>query len=181
MKTIKPGGYKKLPLAILLVCGVNGANADILTKGPVTDPINPSTNSAVPTADIFLTVWDQQAAKSYEVDLGVNIHVFQAEAATTNLTWDLDSSFQSFNNTGDPLTFNVAAVDKNGGVTSGATLDSVMESYPTGPSAFAATLNGANLNGLQTNVVNYIQSASTTGEIITDPTNAAYFNNQFWA
>ena len=118
------------------------------------------------------------------MDLGVNIHAFEAEAATTNLTWNLDSSFISFNNTGDPLTFNVAAVDKNGGVSSGATLDSVMESYPTGPSAFAATLTGTQLNGLQTNVANYIQgyaqSASSSSEIITDPNSPAYFNSQFW-
>ena len=190
MKKIKLVG-NSLPAVLLLACCINTTQADqtLSTAGPVLQTLQ--NNLYVSTPDIFLNVWDQTAGDSYNVDLGVNLHTFIAEAATTNITWNLDSYFKSFASAGNPLTFNIAGVDENGNVKT-STNDSVLLSYPTGleSSTFAASLNYHLFATNQTLVNNYIEtlsgnvlithSGAQSAEIVTDQNNPAYFGSTTW-
>jgi hypothetical protein len=181
MKARNLADYKKLPLAILLACGgVNSAVADLQTIGPVTQQTLPG--GILPTVNVFLNVWDQAASTSYSVDLGVPLLTFEAEASSTSLTWDLDSTFKTFAATGDAMTYNVAAVNENGGVHNNTTADSLMLSYPTGlqSQTFSATIAYPKFNSDQSVVVGFINLLNSTGQETQTSSSAGYFNSVFW-
>jgi hypothetical protein len=177
----------KVPLAIMLLGGVNSAYADLTLQAAGLIQNIPGASTVTPSADLFITIWDQKANDSYSVDLGLNIHTFEADAASTNITWNLDNSFKTFAATGDALTYNVAGVDENissagKAVYSNTTNDTVLMSFPTGGSAFSAGgFTGANLSGFENKVAAFINSnSSNSSEIITDTNNGAYFNSSQW-
>lgn len=173
MKTIKPDGYQKLVFGVLLACGAAGAQADqtLSTNGL---PVGGSN-------DIFLTVWDQPAATSYSVDLGVSMPTFEAEVASGNITWNLDSVFQSFAATGDNLIWNIAGVNA---VTKTTTADSVLQSYGYGEisqSFTSLTVAYATMAGMQALVGGEINNLYAYGsQVVTNTNDPAYFASAGW-
>jgi hypothetical protein len=169
---------------LALVFGVSVAQAD-LTGLPVTPVSTQNSN-------LFLAVWDPTAQFSYSADLGVNLLTFISEAATTNLSWNLDSAFASFHAAGNPLQFNIAAANQ---ISPKATTDdALLLSHETGSTWGIQQLTEINLVKNQNNVVgyeNYLRDYySIYGSQIVNgnppagtPVDPAYFNfnnGQFW-
>jgi len=102
MKTVKQQVYQSA-LAMCLAFGINNAQAAISNGAPTIQ----AGGSGV-AGELFLNVWDQAAATSYSIDLGVTVGSFLAGAYTSTF-WNLDQRFVDWAAaTSDPLTFNVA-------------------------------------------------------------------------
>jgi hypothetical protein len=170
MQMKKAGRYSKLVLGGILALAVSNAQADITPQ---------MWTSSSTLSDLGLNVWDQSAGTSYGVDLNLDLTSFRAQAATTNMTWDLDSIFTSFASTGDALTFNIAGANYGTGTTDPN--DALMFSYETGKSGtnyFPSTLKTSQVNANQ----NIVQSeygvtlALSGGGEMVNSTNPGYFN-----
>lgn len=171
MKMTKTGGFKKLALGVVLACGVNGAQAATLITN-----LN----------DVFLSVWDATSASSYTLDLGVDINTFGTTYGASDHSWALDSVFSGWTGVGgiahgNQLAFNVAGVNQIVGAATARSslLNSLVNSFnpllgtswPQGGSNYFTFLTEQN------NVLHRINdlNLSTSSELVTDPTVAAYF------
>ncbi|WP_020483016.1 hypothetical protein [Methylomonas sp. MK1] len=102
MKMVKRQGYQ-WAAAICLVAGMNSAQAAISNGAPTIQP-----GGSGVAGELFLNVWDQAAATSYSIDLGVTVGDFLAGSQVSSY-WNLDQRFVNWAAaTSDPLTFNVA-------------------------------------------------------------------------
>jgi len=175
MKVIKIAGFKKLAAGMCLVAVINPAQADILTIPVVSG-----------STDLILTAWDSTAKVSYATDLNLSLQGpqgFASQAATSNFTWDLDTSFASFVASGDPITYSIAAANQVRAVNANGNNDALLLSYQTGNAGNnnATDLSFTNLGINQGNVINFITALSGVGsETVTNPLDAAYFNTTFW-
>lgn len=91
-------------LAVSVALAMSGAaNASILR-----------TNSTNGSGEMFLTVWDKDAAQSYALDLGVRTIDFNADWTQT-LSYDLsgDANFANFMNSSNNIVYTVAGADQS--------------------------------------------------------------------
>jgi hypothetical protein len=103
---------KLVPLAVISLCLASPAGLAAIANGaPKLVPIDFNSASS---GELFLSVWDETAQKSYSLDLGVTAEQLLANPA--GRTWALGQRFRDFAATGNPLKFNVAAANTFGTV-----------------------------------------------------------------
>jgi hypothetical protein len=185
MNMTKMAGFKKLALSIMLLCGVSTASAQTV----YTDIGLPSAGST----DLILSVWDPTSQTSMAIDLGENISQFATDASGT-ITYNLDSTFQSWVNTasngntangplgaaGDNLVFNLAASTTASNGHSAGNQSEALVSYLYGTTnTFGADLNATNLGGWVGAIQGYIGTISTApgaSELVAS-SSQTYFNS----
>jgi hypothetical protein len=192
---LKKRHLKSLSAGLLLAAASTGAHAAIILGG------QPFAGGISQPGELFLNVWDEVAATSYNLDLGVSVADMWANPNSSR-SWDLGSLWAGFNNGVDQLKFNVAGSSsyQGPGVTGGAgnVNDGVMLSHAPGFQLNTANISVNALQGLNDRVEAYADSINQaacggTGTAcnvdyaanISDVVNAAsaaYFNNgQTWS
>jgi len=187
MKTVKQQVYQSA-LAMCLAFGINNAQAAISNGAPTIQ----AGGSGV-AGELFLNVWDQAAATSYSIDLGVTVGDFLAGAYTSTF-WNLDQRFVDWAAaTGDPLTFNVAGNNSYVGLNSADY--GVLMSRKTGASAPGAITMNSLTNLFTTRIaarataLNIAHVAQNSGATATDftadlsevtTTNVSSYFNKAW-